>query len=444
MLLAEELVWALSDDDIGGVKIYCDSSISEKVCKSFKEIFDGEWKNALEKAEAEYGELENREYMPVSIENREYGLFIYVGALSIKYCWGDFCDLEYGRIAFNNTLKAIKKQYPTIEYEGLIAFPWSDRRCGGIEQYEVFSNIVNRHNDMVYDSVGEALKTHLEGTHLWGHEDDPEMDDLFFVITGKLHHFENREEITEYIEDLGATVTGSISKKTTHLINNDPASSSSKNKKAKELGIPIITEDEFICRFGDPDEYDIDYEDDYFWVELYNQLCEGDEDTFAEVANCLYTYKQWIGLENMERAFNSIIDMLSEANPEIRESLKIIAKQILSGESLLVKSDNKETDTTGNLPDGYMEALEMVLMAEKLGAPKPKCGEVISAEEDFKIVIANAEAGDPDAKFTAGKYFIADHIEEEYNRAVAWIKEAAEQGVAEAIVYIENNKKMFE
>ena len=67
-----------------------------------------------------------------------------------------------------------------------------------------------------------------------------------FVITGSVKHFANRGEVKELIESLGGKVTGSVTSKTNYLINNDTQSSSSKNKKAKELGIPIISEETFI------------------------------------------------------------------------------------------------------------------------------------------------------------------------------------------------------
>lgn len=71
-----------------------------------------------------------------------------------------------------------------------------------------------------------------------------------FVITGDVHHFENRKALSGKIEELGGKVTGSVSKKTDFLINNDNMSTSSKNKKAKELGIPILTEDDFLEMIG--------------------------------------------------------------------------------------------------------------------------------------------------------------------------------------------------
>lgn len=67
-----------------------------------------------------------------------------------------------------------------------------------------------------------------------------------FVITGSLNHFENREAAKNVIESYGGKVLGSISAKTTYLVNNDINSTSSKNKKAKQLNIPIITEEELI------------------------------------------------------------------------------------------------------------------------------------------------------------------------------------------------------
>ena len=67
-----------------------------------------------------------------------------------------------------------------------------------------------------------------------------------FVITGNVEHFANRNEIKELIEAKGGKVTGSVTSKTNYLINNDVRSSSSKNKKAKELNIPIISEEDFL------------------------------------------------------------------------------------------------------------------------------------------------------------------------------------------------------
>ena len=80
-------------------------------------------------------------------------------------------------------------------------------------------------------------------------EDSPKQEQIFegmnFVITGSLVHFGNRSEAKELIESLGGKVTGSVTKQTNYLINNDIQSNSSKNKKARELGIPILSEEDF-------------------------------------------------------------------------------------------------------------------------------------------------------------------------------------------------------
>lgn len=73
---------------------------------------------------------------------------------------------------------------------------------------------------------------------------------LTFVVTGDLLQYKNRAQLKESIEKRGGKVTGSVTSKTSYLINNDSASNSSKNRKAKELGIEILTESDFIARFG--------------------------------------------------------------------------------------------------------------------------------------------------------------------------------------------------
>ncbi|HIR06411.1 MAG TPA: NAD-dependent DNA ligase LigA [Candidatus Copromonas faecavium] len=72
-----------------------------------------------------------------------------------------------------------------------------------------------------------------------------------FVITGSLEHFSNRKELQERIEALGGKAAGSVSSKTDYLINNDVTSNSAKNKKARELGIPILSEDDFLKMTGE-------------------------------------------------------------------------------------------------------------------------------------------------------------------------------------------------
>ena len=103
------------------------------------------------------------------------------------------------------------------------------------------------------DGRNNAIVDHLlaELTFEAGDEESSEgADEAFagmnFVITGSLEQFKNRKELQELIERRGGKVTGSVTSKTNYLINNDVASSSSKNKKARELGVPILSEEEFL------------------------------------------------------------------------------------------------------------------------------------------------------------------------------------------------------
>ena len=79
-----------------------------------------------------------------------------------------------------------------------------------------------------------------------GEESAQIFENMNFVITGSVEHFASRREVKEIIESRGGKVTGSVTGKTNYLINNDVQSASSKNKKAKELNVPIISESQFL------------------------------------------------------------------------------------------------------------------------------------------------------------------------------------------------------
>lgn len=102
-------------------------------------------------------------------------------------------------------------------------------------------------NKEVFDKLMEILdidkseKLTVQSSKLQG---------MTFVVTGDVHHYKNRNELKAYIESQGGKVTGSVSKSTNFLINNDVNSTSTKNQKAHQLNIPIISEDEFVERFG--------------------------------------------------------------------------------------------------------------------------------------------------------------------------------------------------
>ena len=104
----------------------------------------------------------------------------------------------------------------------------------------------NEQNLSQFKHLKEKLKiTHTKATLLGN-----KCEGLVFVITGDVYHYKNRNELKAYIESQGGKVASAVSGSTSYLINNDLTSTSGKNKKAQQLNIPIISEDEFISRYS--------------------------------------------------------------------------------------------------------------------------------------------------------------------------------------------------
>ena len=100
----------------------------------------------------------------------------------------------------------------------------------------------NEENNRLVDNLMAELTIEVQENQ----EGAAIFEGMTFVITGSVEHFANRKELQEVIEARGGKAAGSVSAKTTYLINNDVASNSSKNKKARELGIPILSEEDFL------------------------------------------------------------------------------------------------------------------------------------------------------------------------------------------------------
>ncbi len=102
----------------------------------------------------------------------------------------------------------------------------------------------NENNQIIIDDLLKEIQ--FEPSEVAEDDSVNLLEDKTFVITGSVEHYANRNELKEVIEKKGGKVTGSVTAKTDYLINNDNLSNSTKNKKAKEHGIPVITEEEFI------------------------------------------------------------------------------------------------------------------------------------------------------------------------------------------------------
>ena len=140
-------------------------------------------------------------------------------------------------IGFASFLERVNKEEAFDDIKGI-----------GIEKSNAIRSwFANPKNRQSFDALIELLE--IENVNSSKNK-ERKCEGLTFVITGNVHMFMNRKEFIEYVEKQGGNVVGSVSKKTNYLVNNDMNSLSSKNNKAKELGIPIISEEEFVKRFG--------------------------------------------------------------------------------------------------------------------------------------------------------------------------------------------------
>lgn len=139
---------------------------------------------------------------------------------------------------------------------------WDDFQNAGFGNYdfsqlEGFGNILNTNIHRWFqtmwneDRVGQMVRNlRFKEEKIRSEDTNMVFANKIFVITGSVEHFENRAQIKEYIEERGGKVTGSVTAKTDYLINNDVQSASSKNKKAKELGVEIISEEQLLKMEG--------------------------------------------------------------------------------------------------------------------------------------------------------------------------------------------------
>lgn len=159
-------------------------------------------------------------------------------ALNIPLCGGDVAK----RLLSKYKVKDLIEVARTSLFEDELA------NIDGIGPEKSTKFIQWFHDDKNYQKVSHLLKElNIQ------EEEQEETGSLCkgqtFVITGDVYHYKNRGELKSYIESQGGKVTGSVSKSTTYLINNDATSQSAKNKKALQLGIDIITEEQFIEKF---------------------------------------------------------------------------------------------------------------------------------------------------------------------------------------------------
>lgn len=160
-------------------------------------------------------------------------------ALTIPLCGADVCNRLLSRYPLEELIREARQTAREDRFAVI----------SGIGP-EKSASFVRWFHDADNQRAVDALLQEVTVSHPSTRPTGARCQGLTFVVTGDVHRYRNRSQLKSYIESQGGRVTGSVSKSTSCLINNDLTSPSGKNRKAQALGIPILSEDEFIARYG--------------------------------------------------------------------------------------------------------------------------------------------------------------------------------------------------
>ncbi len=311
MLLSQSLLTALDGENISGVNVYCSKTISEEVSKKFLDEYSSRWNAAIQKAEVQYGTCKSD--IPISIEDKNYGFFIAISELEIRYCDGDYYIPDIGVDVFLDAIKSMKSKYPQIEYEGYVGYILSDVREGYPFQFDISSS---KDKNGPYDFIGETLN-HILAAETYAPEEPFDANNFTFAVTEQLNLFDNKIKLVEYIKKLGGKFSESLSKNTSYLISGVPDADLPENIKAKNLGVTVISEAEFVGRFGECDdlyEYNLSWE---FYETLAGELLSNND--YDKVIDDIKSYSKWIKKSDIDKAIRAINDIRNSFDEDFDE-----------------------------------------------------------------------------------------------------------------------------
>lgn len=205
---------------------------------SFKDIYDLDKYGYNMRVQLEgFGERSTEKLLDAIEESRNTTLDRFLYALSIPLV---------GKSASKTIAKYFDYDYDNFMDNGVLQyFDWTQLNDFG----DTMAKFIDDYFDLNCESV-ESLAKKFTFEKVVEKNNKVDLSGKTFVITGSLTHYKNRDELVGVIEGLGGKVSGSVSAKTSYLINNDVTSTSGKNKKAKDLGIPIISEEDFLKMIG--------------------------------------------------------------------------------------------------------------------------------------------------------------------------------------------------
>ena len=210
--------------------------INMGILKNYSDIFHLNAHSGEIMGEEGFGEKSMQNILMAVEKSRKVKAVNFIFALCIPMIGLDAAKKIVGTLGFDSFVERLRTN---IGFEDI----------DGIGQ-EKSNSILTWYEDESNANELDALLKEVDIEDGEAKSNDGSLQGITFVITGDVHRFKNRDEFKSFVESNGGKVAGSVSNKTAYLVNNDTESMSSKNKKAKELGIPIISEDEFIDKFG--------------------------------------------------------------------------------------------------------------------------------------------------------------------------------------------------
>ena len=172
MNIPDCLVEAMGFDGCSAVKIYSEKALRNEIAARFTEIFNEEYEKIMDLIEEDSGACYEKDegINPFTgAKATDYGVFLSFDCLAMYGAFGNHLAYYNAGDALKKTLKRIKQEYPSISYEGYIAYCWSDINSGDVCQYEISSKRRRKKDKsfIVYDFIGEALRKILEDEDAW-------------------------------------------------------------------------------------------------------------------------------------------------------------------------------------------------------------------------------------------------------------------------------------
>lgn len=212
--------------------------INSGFIRSFEDIFDlGSHADAIREMEG-FGEKSCANLLDAIEKSKHVPAVHFIFALSIPLIGVDAAKKIIGEIGYDEFVRRAKEGIGFEDVPGI----------GAEKSGAILAWFADEDNRRVFDALSEILTVEAPAPK---EKEGLACEGLTFVITGTLETFQNRDALVAFIEARGGKVASAVSSKTHFLINNDLTSKSSKNTKANQLGIPIISEAEFISRFGE-------------------------------------------------------------------------------------------------------------------------------------------------------------------------------------------------